>query len=123
MTKAQQQLAHNRAKRMAEYEQAQALCQQGWTITAISAHLGRHHRTVKKYLGASTFPKRPPRRHPLSILEPYQASLRKRWPAGYRSAKELSWQRISAACDLRRAGLPDGERPEHRRRQWRSISR
>jgi len=89
MTKAQQQIAHNRAKRVAEYEQAQALGQQGWTIKAISAHLGRHHRTVKKYLGASTFPERPPRRRPSSILAPYKAYLRERWQAGCRSAKEL----------------------------------
>jgi transposase len=89
MTKAQQQIAHNRAKRVAEYAQAQALGQQGWTIKAISAHLGRHHRTVKKYLGASTFPERPPRRRPSSILAPYKAYLRERWQAGCRSAKEL----------------------------------
>ena len=89
MTKAQQQIAHNRAKRVAEYEQAQALGQQGWTIKAISAHLGRHHRTVKQYLGASTFPERPPRRRPSSILAPYKAYLRERWQAGCRSAKEL----------------------------------
>src|SRR5215470_7873905 len=89
MTKTQHQIAHNRAKRVAEYEQAQALCQQGWTIKAISAHLGRHHRTVKKYLGASTFPERPPRRRPLSILDPYKAYLVERWTAGCHSVKEL----------------------------------
>ena len=89
MTKAQHQIAHNRAKRVAEYEQAQALCQQGWTIKAISAHLGRHHRTVKKYLGASTFPERPPRQRPLSILDPYKAYLVERWTAGCHSVKEL----------------------------------
>jgi transposase len=88
-TKAQQQIAHHRARRVAEYEQAQALCQQGWTIKAIAAHLGRHHRTVKKYLGASTFPERLPRQRPLSILDPYKAYLLERWQAGYRSAKEL----------------------------------
>ena len=89
MTKAQQQIAHNRARRVAEYAQAHALHQQGWTIKAISAHLGRHHRTVKKYLGASTFPERPPRQRPLSILDPYKAYLLERWQAGYRSVKEL----------------------------------
>ena len=89
MPKAQQQIAHNRAKRVAEYEQAQALGQQGWTIKAIAAHLGRHHRTVKKYLGASTFPERPPSRHPLSILDPYKTSLVERRTAGCHSVKEL----------------------------------
>lgn len=88
-TKAQQQIVHNRARRVAEYEQAQTLHQQGWTIKAISAHLGRHHRTVKKYLGASTFPERPPRRHPPSILDPYKTYLFERWRTGCHSAKEM----------------------------------
>jgi len=89
MTKAQQQIAHNRAKRVVEYEQAHALHQQGWTMKAIATHMGRHHRTVKKYLEASTFPERPPRRRPASILDPYKASLRERWQAGCRSVLEL----------------------------------
>jgi transposase len=89
MTKAQQQITHNRAKRVAAYAQARVLHQQGWTMKAISTHLGRHHRTIKKYLQASTFPERPPRRRPSSILTPYKAYLRERWQAGYRSAKEL----------------------------------
>jgi transposase len=89
MTKAQQQITHHRAKRVAEYEQAHALHQQGWTMKAIATHLGRHHRTIKKYLEASTFPERPPRRRPPSILDPYKAYLRERWQAGYRSTKEL----------------------------------
>jgi hypothetical protein len=50
MTKAQQQITHNRAKRVAEYAQAHALRQQGWTMKAISTHMGRHHRTIRKYL-------------------------------------------------------------------------
>ena len=58
-------------------------------MKAISTHMGRHHRTIKKYLVASTFPARPPRRRPLSILDPYKASLRERWQAGCRSALEL----------------------------------
>jgi transposase len=89
MTKAQQQIVHNRAKRVAEYEQAHALRQQGWTMKAISTHMGRHHRTVKKYLVASTFPERPPRRRPPSILDSYKAYLLERWQAGCHSALEL----------------------------------
>jgi transposase len=89
MTKAQQHMAHNRAKRVAEYAQARAFHQQGWTMKAIATHMGRHHRTIKKYLQASTFPERPPRRRPPSILDPYKAYLHERWQAGYRSAKEL----------------------------------
>jgi len=87
--RAQQQIEHNRARRVAEYAQAHALRQQGWTMKAISTHMGRHHRTVRKYLEASTFPERPPRRRPPSILNPYKASLRERWQAGCRSVLEL----------------------------------
>jgi transposase len=89
VTKAQQQIAHNRAKRMTEYAQAHALHQQGWTMKAIATHMGRHHRTVKHYLQASIFPERPPRRRPPSILDPYKASLLEHWQAGCRSVKEL----------------------------------
>ena len=89
MTQAQQQIAQHRAKRVTEYEQAHALHQQGWTMKAIATHLGRHHRTVKKYLQAAIFPERPPRRRPPSILDPYKAYLLERWQAGCRSAKEL----------------------------------
>jgi transposase len=88
-TKAQQQITHNRAKRVAEYEQAHAFHQQGWTMKAISAHLGRHHRTIKKYLETSTFPERPPRRRPPSILDPYKTFLCEHWQAGCHSVKEL----------------------------------
>jgi transposase len=88
-TKAQQQITQNRAKRMAEYEQAHALRQQGWTMKAISTQMGRHHRTVKKYLETSTFPERPPRRRPPSILDPYKTYLLKRWQAGCLSVLEL----------------------------------
>jgi transposase len=88
-TKAQQQITHNRAKRVAEYAQAHALRQQGWTMNAIATHMGRHHRTVRQYLEASTFPERPPRRRPPSMLDPYKTSLLERWQAGCRSALEL----------------------------------
>ena len=89
LPKAQQLMVHNRAKRVAQYEQARALHEQGWTMKAIATYMGRHHRTIKKYLQASTFPERPPRRRPRSILDPYKASLLERWQAGCRSTKEL----------------------------------
>jgi transposase len=89
MTKPQQQIVHGRAKRVAEYAQAHALRQQGWTLKAISTPMGRHHRTVRKYLEASTLPERPPRRRPPSILDPYKAYLLERWKAGCLSVLEL----------------------------------
>lgn len=59
-------------------------------MKAIAAHVGRNRRTVNKYLQASTFPERQPRRrrHP-TLLDPYKAYLLERWNAGCHSALEL----------------------------------
>ncbi|MEE8307741.1 MAG: ISL3 family transposase [Gammaproteobacteria bacterium] len=88
--KSQQTIEHNRAGRLAEYEQVRDLCQQGWTIKAIAAQVGRNRRTVKKHIQASTFPERQPRRrrHP-TLLDPYKAYLLERWNAGCHNALEL----------------------------------
>ena len=89
MPKVQPQMAPTRAKRVAEYAQARAFHQQGWTVQALSPHRGRHHRAVQKSLEAATCPARPPRRQPPSILAPSKASLLERGQAGYRRAKAL----------------------------------
>ncbi len=88
--KSQQTFAHNRARRVADYEQVRDFSQQGWTMKAIAAQVGRNRRTVKKYRQASTFPERQPRRrrHP-TLLDPYKASLLERWNAGCHSATQL----------------------------------
>lgn len=57
-------------------------------MQAIATQMRRHHQAIKKSLHASTFPERPPRRRPPAILDPSNASLRERWQAGYRNAKE-----------------------------------
>jgi transposase len=89
-SRAQQQIEHNRARRVAEYEQARDLRQQGWTIKAIATRMGRNRRTVKKYLQASTFPERQPRRRRYPrILDPFKAYLAERWQAGCHNAKQL----------------------------------
>ena len=83
-------MAHNRARRLAEYAQVRDFSQQGRTMKAIAAQVGRNRRTVKKYRQASTFPERQPRRrrHP-TLLDPYTASLLERWNAGCHSATQL----------------------------------
>lgn len=89
-SRAQQQIEHNRTRRVAEYAQARELRQQGWTIKAIAARLGRNRRTVKKYLQASTFPERQPRRRRYPrVLDPFKAYLVERWQAGCHNAKQL----------------------------------
>jgi len=88
--KSQQTIEHNRARRVADYEQVRDLYQRGWTMKAIAAQVGRNRRTVKKYIQASTFPERQPRRrrHP-TLLDPYKAYLLERWNAGCHNALEL----------------------------------
>jgi transposase len=124
MTKAQPQIAHNRAKRVADSAQAQALCQQGGTIKAIAAHLGRHPRTVQQYLGASPFPDRPPRRHPRSLLAPYKTAVVERWTAGCHSVKALLHEMHArglpgkysvVAHDVSRLRPPEGRRTRRRK--------
>jgi transposase len=89
-SRAQQQIEYNRARRVAEYEQARDLRQQGWTIKAIAARIGRNRRTVKKYLQASRFPERQPRRRRYPrVLDPCKAYLAERWQAGCHNAKQL----------------------------------
>lgn len=89
-SRAQQQIEHNRTRRVAEYEQARDLRQQGWTIKAIAARMDRNRRTVKKYLQASTFPERQPRRRRYPrLLDPFKAYLAERWQAGCHNAKQL----------------------------------
>ena len=79
--------------------------------------MGRHHRTIRKYLEASTFPERPPRRRPPSILDPYKASLLERWKAGCLSVLELyremqaqgfagKYSIVAAYVSRRRSGSP-----------------
>ena len=87
--RAQQQIEHNRTRGVAEYEQARDLRQPGGTIKAIAARMDRHRRTVKKYLQASTFPARQPRRRYPRVLDPFKAYLAERWQAGCHNAKQL----------------------------------
>ena len=106
-------------------------------MQALSTHMGRHHRIIKEYLKASTFPERPPRRRPTSILDPYKAYLLERWHAGYRNAKELyhetqaqgfpgkhrTWRPMSAACVRLTDGSPDAKSRDRQRRSLQSPSR
>jgi transposase len=90
LSRAQQQIALTRARRLAEYNQVRALRQQGYTIKAIAAQVGRNRRTVKKYAQAATFPERQPRRRRFpTVLDPYKAVLQERWQTGCHQAKQL----------------------------------
>jgi transposase len=88
--KARQQIAHNRARRLATYEQVWALHRQGWSQRAIVAHMGCARLTVQRFLRAPTFPERQPRRyHRPTLLAPFTAYLLERWNAGCRNGAQL----------------------------------
>jgi transposase len=87
--KARQQIAHNRARRLAIYEQVWALHRQGWSQRAIAAHMGCARQTVSRYLSASTCPERQPPRPRPSRLAPFTAYLLERWNAGCRNGAQL----------------------------------
>src|SRR5262245_48707461 len=89
-----------------------ALDKRGWSITAIAAHTGRGHRTVRRYLAHGG---RPPRRRPPSVLEPYRAYLEARFAEDphvpgtvlHRELRELGFDRAykTFAHQLLRLGL------------------
>jgi transposase len=85
-----QQIAPNRARRLATYEHVWALHRQGWSQRAIAAHLGCARLTVQRFLRAPTFPERQPRRYRRpTLLAPFTAYLLERWNAGCRNGAQL----------------------------------
>jgi transposase len=90
----QAQAQQRRAQRLARYEQARALHDQGWPLRAIGRELGLNRNTVRKYVRAASFPERAPRvvRQP-SVLELHIPYLIERWNAGCRTGTIL-WQEI-----------------------------
>lgn len=94
-TRAQEEQAVRRARRLALYEDVLTLHQKGLSQGGISAHLGMSRKTVCRFLRAAVFPERArPRRSP-SILTPYEPYLRARWTAGCHNAHTL-WEEIRA---------------------------
>jgi len=81
--------APRRERRRSQYEQVVALHQRGWSITAISAHVGLCRPTVRKYVRAEAFPERAPRRTLLRAGSAHTVYLQERWAEGCRDAKSL----------------------------------
>jgi predicted DNA-binding transcriptional regulator AlpA len=84
-----------RERRRLRYEQVVALHAQGWSLTAISQHLGLSRPTVRKYIQAETFPEWAPRRTLLRAGSPYTIYLQERWANGCRDAQVL-WRELQA---------------------------
>lgn len=88
-TAAARETRRRRARRLARFEEVRSLAAAGASQTAIAAHLGMSHKTVRRYLQAPTFPEwaaHGPHRSPLDPYEPY---LRERWQAGCRNGLQL----------------------------------
>jgi len=84
-----------RAQRLAQYERAQALRQQGYTWAVIAQQVGVPPRTLRSWLAREGFPERKRRTGDRSGLDPYRAYLRQRWEAGEHSATQL-WHELRA---------------------------
>jgi len=87
--------AVNRAHRLARYEEAIALHQQGLTQKVIAARLNLHPKTIRRWLRAGSFPERAPRAKRVTQLDPYVPYLQERWRAGCHNGRHL-WRDLCA---------------------------
>ena len=88
-TAAARETQRRRARRLGRFEEVRGLAAAGASQTAIAAHLGMSHKTVKRYLRAATFPEWAAHGPHRSPLDPYKAYLRERWQAGCHNGLQL----------------------------------
>lgn len=79
----------HRAERVARYEQAVTLREQGLSYQAIAERVGVGHSTVQRWIEAGAFPERK-RREQASQLDPYLPFIRERWAQGCHNVARLS---------------------------------
>jgi DNA-binding CsgD family transcriptional regulator len=92
-TRAEQQAAERRARRLARYEAVVALRAQGRSRLAIAHELGLDRRTVSTWLAAGRFPERKPRASPVrSATEPFPTEIATRYAAGEDNAAAILCQ-------------------------------
>jgi transposase len=87
--------AARRAQRLAPYERARALRQQGYPWAVVAQQVGVPARTLRDWLAREGFPERKRRTGDRSALDPSRAYLRQRWEAGEHSATQL-WHELRA---------------------------
>ena len=88
-TAAVRETRRRRARRLARFEEVRGLAAAGASQTAIAAQLGMSHKTVRRYLRATTFPEWAAHGPHRSPLDPYKPYLRERWQAGCRNGLQL----------------------------------
>jgi transposase len=84
-----------RDRRLARYQQVQALYQQGVSMVQIATRLGMGRATVRKFVAAAVFPERAVQRRQPSMLDPYVPYLQQRRAEGCTNASQL-WREIAA---------------------------
>lgn len=87
--------AARRAQRLAQYERARALRDEGYTWAVVAQQVGVAQRTLRYWFARQGFPERRRRTGDRSSLAPYRASLRQRWETGEHSATQL-WHEVRA---------------------------
>jgi transposase len=87
--------AARRAQRLAQYERARALRDEGYTWAIVAQQVGVAPRTLRYWFARAGFPERKRRTGDRSSLAPYRAYLRQRWEAGEHSATQL-WHELRA---------------------------
>lgn len=84
-----------RQKRYARYRDVMELHRQGVSRRGITRALSINRATVRKFIGAGTFPERAPHKRVGSILDPYIPYIHRRWAEGCDNAIQL-WREIEA---------------------------
>ena len=84
-----------RQKRYARYREVMELHRQGVSQRGIARALSINRATVRKFIGAGTFPERAPHKRAGSILDPYIPYIHRRWAEGCENAIQL-WREIEA---------------------------
>jgi len=84
-----------RHKRYARYCEVMEVHRQGVSERGIARALSINRATVRKFIGAGTFPERVPHKSAGSILDPYVPYIHRRWAEGCDNAIQL-WREIEA---------------------------
>jgi transposase len=85
----------HRQKRYARYCEVMESHRQGVSERGIARALSINRATVRKFIGAGTFPERAPHKRAGSILDPYIPYIHRRWAEGCDNAIQL-WREIEA---------------------------
>jgi hypothetical protein len=105
----QQNLAIQRTRRSARWDEVRARRGAGYGIARIAREMGMHRRTVRRYLAAPAPPRNRPAEHPKPTgltsptLQPFVEYLQGRWQAGWTNVAQLQRELELAGANLRRA--------------------